>query len=111
MKRILILVADVAMLVVALPIASANAGGPAKVEICHVNGSAGSAGFPPGAPIVDITYGRTITVSPSAVDAHMAHGDGLILFNPTDNPLTWVYGEAYGVAGNSNCAFHVLIVP
>ena len=43
------------------------------------------------------------------MDAHEAHGDGPVQFNPDDNPLVFVYGEAFGVVGNGNCAFNVLI--
>lgn len=86
--------------------------GSERIEICHVNGSTGAAPFPPGPnPTVNITYGRIITVAAQAHGTHMAHGDGDVQFNPTDNLLVWVYGEAFEVAGNSNCAFNVSITP
>ncbi len=86
--------------------------GNGKITICHVNGSTGAAPYPPGQnPTVNITYGRNITVAAQAYEAHIAHGDGEVQFNPIDNELVWVYGEAFGVAGNSDCAFNVPITP
>ncbi len=83
-----------------------------KVTICHVNGSTGAAPSPVGPdPSDTITYGRSITVAVQAYRSHMAHGDGEVEFNPTDHQDLWIYGEALGVAGNSNCAFNVAITP
>lgn len=105
-KKVLGIIAATALAASALA-APAIAGD--KVELCHVNGSTGAAPFPPTESIVIITYGRVVEVSANAVDAHIAHGDGPVQHTPANNPLVWVYGEGFGVAGNSNCAFNIPI--
>lgn len=105
-KRVLLALVSAAALA-ALVIPTVGSAAPAqKVQICHVNGSTGVAPFGP----VNITFGRIIEVSPNAVDAHYAHGDGYVQFTP-DNANLWAYGESLGVIGNGNCAFNVPIGP
>lgn len=108
MKRLLPIVIASALALVILGASAAGAGNN-KVEICHVNGATGAAPFPPGNPVVTITYGRVISVSVNAYAAHLAHGDGTVQFTHDANPNVWTYGTAFGVAANSNCAFNVPI--
>jgi hypothetical protein len=60
-KRKLVFAALIVVLVV-LATAAAFAGGPGKVDVCHI---------PPGNP----DNAHTINVSVNAVPAHLAHGD------------------------------------
>ena len=66
MRKAFIFLAVVALLLMTIvPLASA---GPGKVDVCHLAG-------PKGNKIITVHNWVKIRVGPSAVDAHLAHGD------------------------------------
>ena len=90
MKRLLVILCVVGF-VVALPMSHlAFAAKADKVDICHVTDSLDGLG-PDGN--VTLIVGHVINVSGNAVDAHVAHGDSLVINDIDDGPvifgLTW----------------------
>jgi hypothetical protein len=92
MKRLIAVLCVVAF-VVALPlshVAAAGKGkGPApKVDICHATDA-----FDVPQNEFTVIVGHVITVSENAVDAHLAHGDSLVINDIEDDSgifgLTW----------------------
>jgi len=105
MKR-LIVVLLVAAFIIALPMShSASAAKKAKVDICHATDS-----FVVPSNGVTLIVGHVINVSESAVDAHLAHGDSLVINDIDDGPviygLTWrQVAENVGLStAGANCA-------
>ncbi len=104
MKRLIVVLCVVGFLA-ALPLSHVAAKGPApKVDICHVTDSAvvNAAG-------VSVVVGHVITVSENSKDAHVAHGDILVI-NDIDSPSglgpTWRFiADLFEVnTAGANCA-------
>lgn len=110
MKRLLVILTVVA-LVVALPTLQAKPSGerPVKVDVLHATDSA--VVNPAGVVLI---VGHVINVSENAVDAHLAHGDSLVVTNelgdagPFNPNQTWAdIAAIFGLnmAGATHAAF------
>lgn len=76
----------------------------AKVDICHVNSANDIIDFGNGD---FVAFGRVISVSENAVDAHEAHGDSAD-FIEVDATLRDLVADLFGInLPNANCAFAV----
>lgn len=80
MKKLVTLVACLAFLLVAMPVMAVKPGNPGKapdkVEVCHVIEANDVVHGFWGA--VDLHFGKVISVSENAVDAHLAHDDDTV---------------------------------
>jgi len=80
MKKLITLVACLAFLLVAMPVMAKKPEKVQKVEVCHVieaNDVVEDFRLPnwPSGFVVDLHFGKVISVSQNAVDAHLVHGD------------------------------------
>jgi hypothetical protein len=76
MKK-LVLVIALTMIALLLFAGLASAGG-AKVQVCHVieaNAVVYDFELFPGAPLMDLYFGKEISVSENALETHVGHGD------------------------------------